>query len=293
MKSSVAKLILSAISMSSALFAQQAYIYTPVDVAGGTDVELFGLNSAGDVTGSYLTTNNSTGRSINAGFVRLADGTFIPVNDPDSLTGTVPKGVSDSNAVVGGFNARGSHGFVYGMHQFHNFNYQNYQTFLTGISTDNRIVGYYVSGPSLFGFYWDTNVKFKSLPNVNGLPSRAYGVNNLGQMVGVDAQSSSPGIQYDGLFFAADGSYVIINYPGAIATNLSAINDGGTVAGYASLTSTSLPFGFLYVDGQFTTFNYPGARQTEIYGINNAGVLSGVYQDSANIFHGFIATPIQ
>lgn len=75
----------------------------------------------------------------------------------------------------------------------------------------------------------------------------------------------------------SSGTVTPISYPGAVQTQLAAINDLGTVVG-SYTDSTGLSHGFLYQpDGTYSTFDTPFAdsRGTSVTGINNRGDIVG------------------
>jgi len=81
-------------------------------------------------------------------------------------------------------------------------------------------------------------------------------------------------------------SYTTIDYPDALGTILSGINNSGQITGYY-LDPTGPDRGFLYANGSFTAINFPNATQTLSLGINNAGNIVGYYIDQLG-GHGFL-----
>jgi len=78
------------------------------------------------------------------------------------------------------------------------------------------------------------------------------------------------------------------------------INDKGEIAGY-SLDSDNVYHGFLRTpDGYILTFNAPGAGTgsgqgtftASIDGLNLLGAITGNYEDTSNVYHGFVRTPL-
>jgi hypothetical protein len=76
------------------------------------------------------------------------------------------------------------------------------------------------------------------------------------------------------------------------------LNDWGEITGFYP-DANNVYHGFLRTpDGKITSFEAPGADTTPgdengtyPYSINDAGVIMGSYQDSNNVFHGFILLP--
>lgn len=82
---------------------------------------------------------------------------------------------------------------------------------------------------------------------------------------------------------------VTIDFPGAVGTASSAINDQGDIVRlYATgNVSPNDRHGFLLSNGIFTTIDFPGALGTDADGINSRGVIVGTYFDAAIKEHGF------
>jgi len=88
------------------------------------------------------------------------------------------------------------------------------------------------------------------------------------------------------------GTYTTIDYPGAAQTDISGINNLGTMVGYY-IDTAGIYHGFIYQRGTFTPFNDPYAgtaagQGTEFYGLNDLGVVVGGYFDTSGLFHSFI-----
>lgn len=94
-----------------------------------------------------------------------------------------------------------------------------------------------------------------------------------------------------GFTYAQQGQMAQLDVPGATGTWANRINDLCDVAG--SIDGQSDYGGFIYSKGQYSPLSVPGSTNTSISGINNKGQLVGVYVDSSNVTHAFIATPAQ
>src|SRR5450759_3230016 len=85
------------------------------------------------------------------------------------------------------------------------------------------------------------------------------------------------------------GRYVSFEFPGAKGTMIDTggISLSGDVVGpYTGADGKT--YGFLYSKGTFTTIAVPGALATQARKINNLNDITGFYQDSNNVFHGFV-----
>src|SRR5262249_12621764 len=74
------------------------------------------------------------------------------------------------------------------------------------------------------------------------------------------------------------------NFPGADATNATAINDAGDIVGTYLLDGSQ--HGFLYSGNVFSTIDYPGSGLNQVFGINNLGQLVGETADGSFLFSG-------
>ncbi len=287
MKLHLLPLLTAAAACLPAALAQQTYTYISIDYPNApSNTYLTGINSQGDVVGSY-SGDSKKGLPLGIGFVRSADGTFYTLEDASNPQQYFASGISDSGVIVGAYPTRkGQTGFIDVRGSFQNFTLPSGVTYLTGISTNNAIVGYSNNA----GFERDVSGELVFLPYLNGFAVAPYGINSLGTMVGVN-NSSVIGLRADGFILPSGGTYQTVDYPGAIYTALSGINDAGVAVGY-SFTSAGLYSSFLYSQGQFTTIAYPGSNQTMAGGINASGVIVGTYYNADNSRHGFIATPV-
>jgi len=87
--------------------------------------------------------------------------------------------------------------------------------------------------------------------------------------------------------------YVAINFPGAVSTDPTGINNFGEIVGFYSLQQNCTPnpcpvHGFKLVNKTFTAINIRGAISTWIFGLNDGGDVVGSFETSAQVFHGFL-----
>ena len=167
-------------------------------------------------------------------------------------------------------------------------------------------------------------------PGAGGGSTRAYGINNLGQVVGsynvgpvtfgfFESQGAfktiaAPGSSYttpeavndlgqivgtyqdssikEHGFLYSNGTFKIIDVPGALFIEPLAVNDFGKVVGYYSqdVNGLAVDHGFIYDHGKLTTFDTPGAADTKLTGLNNLGQIAGFYTDATGQ-HAFVADP--
>jgi len=282
-------LLTTAAAFTATAVSQTTYTYTSIDYPAspllGTYVN--GINSFGYIVGYYLATEE-TGRLVSRVFSRRPDGTFYSTYNPADPQSFVAAGISDSLVIVGTRSIKsGVGGFIASQGNFQPYDLPSGVTYLSGISTNNLIVGH----AAAFGFERSGPGELTILPDLNGSFVTPYGVNSLGVIVGTDNASVIPGVRADGFMRSAEGIYETVDYPGAVTTVLAGINNSGVAVGYA-ISSSGEYSSFVYSEGQFSPISYPGLVKTLALGINADGVISGTYYDASQLFHGFIATPV-
>src|SRR3982751_3408598 len=80
---------------------------------------------------------------------------------------------------------------------------------------------------------------------------------------------------------ATADTYVAIDYPGAISTDVSGINSSGEIVGTYT-DANNVVHGFRLDSGIFAVIDYPGAVSTNATSINDRGDIAGFFLDSAN-----------
>ena len=123
--------------------------------------------------------------------------------------------------------------------------------------------------------------------------SQAYGINNLGQVVGTSNGHAFRTAPNSPINPATDD---LGNLGGS--AQAQSINDSGQVVGYSYLTSGGgVRHAFVYDDGIYdlnnVVVNLNGFSYLDIaYGINNLGQITGIGMFSNGQSHAFLATPI-
>ena len=83
------------------------------------------------------------------------------------------------------------------------------------------------------------------------------------------------------------GTFITIDFPGALATGAADINSRGDIVGFWD-DSSGTRRGFLLSRGVFTVIEVPGAILTNATGINSAGDIAGRYTSADGVRHGFL-----
>jgi YVTN family beta-propeller protein len=106
------------------------------------------------------------------------------------------------------------------------------------------------------------------------------------QIFAINNRGVSVGTGPDHAFILSNGTFTNIDVPGGVETQPFGINDNGDVVGAYFDPSFTQQHGFLLKAGAYTTIDYPGASGTQARGINNAGQIVGEYSTPGHT-HGF------
>jgi uncharacterized membrane protein len=122
------------------------------------------------------------------------------------------------------------------------------------------------------------NGSYLQIQPPNAISTSISGLNSKGQVAG----TFYTGSQRFGYVRDVDGTYVILNPPGAIGVNnVVGINEAGQVAGTAHLGATGTPFFWdpAHPD-TYVTFSVPGGAYVYATAMNDSGQIAGLYNDS-------------
>jgi hypothetical protein len=115
-----------------------------------------------------------------------------------------------------------------------------------------------------------------------------WGTNRWGSIVGAFADSSG---KIHAFKRFSNGSAIQLDYPGAVHTVASAINDNDTIVGFYSKTASPSLWrhGFIYNNNRWATVDYPDSTlQTELSGISNANLITATTIKGSNALNSFI-----
>ncbi len=89
---------------------------------------------------------------------------------------------------------------------------------------------------------------------------------------------------------STDGQFMTLEFPGAVFTVASGINNRGDIVGHYSLaTAPTVRHGYFRANtGAFTSFDPPGSLRTNVLGISNRGDIVGRYLTADGRTHGFL-----
>jgi probable HAF family extracellular repeat protein len=159
-----------------------------------------------------------------------------------------------------------------------------------GVNDLGQIVGTFFSGKRIGFIYDDSGFQFPSNPFPN--PSNwtvFHDINNVGQIVGyIEVFHSGPSDFHGVLIDRSTLTWSFFDYPGAVQTVASGINDRGQIVG--TYFDGTQGHGFIRDRDVFSSFDvpFPGAHDTSFTGINNRGQIVGTFVDSTGFNQGFL-----
>lgn len=169
-------------------------------------------------------------------------------------------------------------------------------TEVTGMNSRGDIVGDYFDTAFVTHGFLLRDGSFSTIDFPNAVSSFASGINARGEIVGSydSADGSVHGYLFDGDQFTTidDPNAPVINglnNTPITKTDIFSINDHGVMAGVSHNDDFSFQQSFLLSHGEFDYIAVPGSPgATKIAQINNAGDAIGFFEDSNQIFHGFL-----
>ncbi|MDP2997174.1 MAG: right-handed parallel beta-helix repeat-containing protein [Bryobacterales bacterium] len=87
--------------------------------------------------------------------------------------------------------------------------------------------------------------------------------------------------------FAGRYDFTTIDYPGAVSTIMTSINDAGDMVG-RYVAPDRKTRGFVLKNGEFTIVELPEAAMTVVTAITKTGDIGGYYTEASGLEHGFI-----
>jgi len=257
--------ILSPLLMAAALMGMKPmnvmaatdFQFTEITVPGGITPGAFGINNEGTIVGNYCLPSDPTDVR---GFIDR-HGVFTDV--------VIPGAGGDPDPLFYGLNWLGQ---------------------LLSINDTGTAVGSYSDAHSFYHNFLRSPtgaITFLPDPSSQGT-SQMQSINNEGVLVGWAGGLDSVlnGIGLHGLLWR-EGRYAQFDYPGAIGTTGTGINDEGQIVGWY-VDADQNTNGFLLEEDRFHTMNVPGAVATYLLGINNLGQIVGRYMDASQVQHGFL-----
>jgi hypothetical protein len=161
------------------------------------------------------------------------------------------------------------------------------QTFANKINDAGEIAGSYEDSSGVTRGYFRTATGHLSAPivepNDTGDFTAGLGINNsriiCGGYVGSDGNEHG--------FFLSDGIFTEYDVAGALATQVSGINDAGDFAGDYIPSGSVFVQAFVSIGGRITPLDIPGAQWSVANQLNASNRYVGEFFDGAFIVHGF------
>jgi len=271
---------------------QAPLYFTTIDfpAAGVLMTHAFGINSAGDIVGSYV---DSAG--VEHGYL-LSGGKFTQIDYPRALA-TRASGINANGDIVGyyiappGASGENMKGFLLSGGRFTTILFPHHPAaYLSRITDEGYIYGCYHDGDasaSMHGFVRNPDGTFVGLAVRDSMDN---GANSYGStIVGL---YTDLGTNKEHGFIDTNGSFVALDVPQSVWTNAWDINPDGTAVVGTFLAANGSLHGFLYANGTFTGIDDPDAGGfTQAYGINSSGTIVGFYRGKDGKHHGFLAQP--
>lgn len=241
-----------------------------------------------------------------------------------------PNAINNSGAIAGYFCCGFSFGFDGPQGEFHAFSLQNSRStgqsfkmaepfraqdsFATGIAPNGDLVGGFCNagiscaeGNAMHGYLFTNSSNATRQIDVPGAAATLVGgINRAGQIVGMFCAATTCSLSFAGdshgfLLDHIGGTFTKINFPNAVGTGATGINDNGEIVGNYDACKTQIEgtsaltpcvftqgHGFYLIGDTYTSIDPPGSQATEVLGINNFGEIVGTYLDSRNKTHGFL-----
>jgi probable HAF family extracellular repeat protein len=273
---------LTALLLASEPLALAQGTYTQIDYPGATATYPWGVNTAGDISGTYV---DATG--FQHGFL-FAAGVYTTIDYVDGQE-TNLNGLNDRGEIVGNTYSAPYVAFIYEVstQAFTSITYPGASvTNAFGIISTGVIVGsaFFSSQNTFVGFELNGSTYEPVAPS-GASQSYLYGISDLGEAVGyVDFGHTF------GNFLFKHGKYTLLTVPKAPFAIATGVNRFGALVGEYGPRSGGTA-GFVYQNGILTTLQFPGSANTGARGISNAGEVVGFFEDSGGNTHGFTWTP--
>jgi len=288
--------------MSGSVQAETIVNVVDLGTLGGTESHAYGLNTLGDVTGSYLSgglerafvwhdTNGNkqvdAGEMVDLGTLGGTQSCGYAINDSGQVTGWAYKtGKTNQVAFIwtdANHNWQSNTGEMASIGTLGGTTSRGYAINNAGIVTGLS----YLADESKRAFRWvdgDGDWKYDAgetanLGTLGGNQSRAYGINNAGNVAGYAADASAVQsfrwVDTDGNGAVSPGEMEALTSI-ALPSFAMDVDENGNVVGY--FTTGGVNHAYYYDnDGMHDLNGLLGGTWSEAYSINNSGLVCGSY----------------
>jgi hypothetical protein len=262
-------------TVAAAARPEGAYSYFPIDYPDAIATTASGINTRGDIVGSYI-----DGDGVSHGFL-LRDGVFITIDIPDAA-GTDARGINPAGDIVGGYWLPGEprvniHGYL--LHRDGTLEYVDYpgqiNTIAQRILPDGTILGCYHgtnTSSSMFGMWMHAAVTDATAQSSSMHNGATPDLSVIGGHF-IDLTEPAPRALWG--YVIENGVFTRFRVPGSNLTAVWDVGPDGALAGV--YRNPSGIHGFVLKDGQYTSIDYPDATTTRAFGINAGGDIVGNY----------------
>jgi hypothetical protein len=271
--------------------------FVTIDIPGSADVEAYGIDNHGTVTGLYYdAAGNTHGFVYDDGVLTTVDGpTSTPplsqaqlynIDNKEQVGGTYVDDFGNARAAVYDLKAQSWSALPIIPGATYNAS--------GGLNARGVVVGNWTADPSgatgFQGWLYDShsgNYTYFDVPGsdkVNSYGTIVNDINNAGLVVGwySDGNGGIHGFTKQGT------QYQTIDVPGALNTQLFGINSQGDLAGRYRVGDTRHGF-ILRNNGTLITIDVPGAINTWVEAISENGNIAGFYETADGEYHAFFA----
>ncbi len=284
----VAVLVMSAAAAAPAL----TYTYKNVTIKGALEVDTYGLNNKGEISGDYVDSAAAQHGMILNG-KKLTSFDDKNCSSTAGSTGIAMYGVNSAGTAVGfcTLTSSGEYvGVMYSKGKVTEISYPNaLETQANGINDKGAIVGDFIDTAGAEHGFLLSGKKYTQIDAPSpDTSSVAWSINNKGQIT-VYAVDSAGG--YEG-FILTGKKFTKVDDPneGSLGTVAHKINNKGDVDG-TYYDTASVTHGFLLHGGKYYTLDDPAGADTRADGLNDSLVIVGRWGSGSYGGTGFEATP--
>ncbi|HET8549337.1 MAG TPA: right-handed parallel beta-helix repeat-containing protein [Bryobacteraceae bacterium] len=277
---------LAAIGLAPAATAQLTR-FEVIDHPGAAATFAYGINNAGDITGSYFMADQKR-----HGFLRRG-GQFTTIDVPGA-SATWPYRINNAGDIAGVYSdsSNKQHGFLLRDGTFRTIDFPGAdQTMIYGLNSAGDVTGmYFANGDTSKHYGWAMiSGRFVTIdhPLSNDMSCGTW-IGDSGEVAGHVQEKNG---KYRGYVWK-EGKFTLFEIEGGQKWTFwdgpAEINAAGDILGTYT-DARGKQRGFFLHKGAFTTFDVPGAQSMRASAMNNSGQVVGLFTDSAGVSHGFFA----
>ena len=258
-----------------------------IDYPGATGTALYGINDAGDITGTYFMADQKR-----RGFL-LRQGEYTPIDFPGAA-GTWPHRINARGDVAGVYSdsSNKQHGFLLSNGVYKSIDFPGAdQTMVYGLNSRGDLTGmYFAAGNTSKHYGWALiGGRFVTIdhPLENDMSCGTW-IGDSGEVAGHVQEKNGA---YHGYIWK-DGKFTLFEFqPGEKWTfwdGPAELDGAGDMVGTYT-DARGKQRAFLSRKGTVSTFDVPGSQSTRASAMNGSGKIVGLWS-SAGVMHGFITS---